>query len=158
MTADSREELISKVVAQVEGLRGSRVQAICSHPLHRDLSLPQLHILIRLTESGPMMVSEAAGLFGISAPSASSILDRMEERGLVDRTRDKDDRRVVRVAATARGRATAEEFVGLKRDEMVRLLDAMTDAELEDVNRGMAAVQRALSAIGASPSTRLKAS
>lgn len=147
MSEQSRRRLAAQIIDQVEELRDNRIHAICSHPLHRDLSLPQLHILIQLSERGSMMVSELANLFQISPPSASAMLDRMEERGLVERIRDHEDRRVVRVQATERGRSTAEDFVGPKRDQMSRLLAVMSDAQLRDFNRGIAAVRQALAVL-----------
>lgn len=95
-----------------------------------------------------MTVSELAHLLSVSAPSASSILDRMEEHGLVERVRDAVDRRVVHVGVAEQGRRMMEEMMGLKREQLQRLLESMTDVELEHVVEGAAAVDRALSRVG----------
>lgn len=139
---------MERVLSQMGGLRTLRSQSFCAQPLHRDVSLPQLHILVTLHEQGSMAVSGMAQLFGTSLPSASSIVDRMEERGLVSRSRDAVDRRVVSVEITDRGRQVAEEFVGLKRDQAQRILNAMTDDELTQVVEGLDALHLALARIG----------
>jgi DNA-binding MarR family transcriptional regulator len=121
-----------------------RMRSFCSNPLHREISLPQLHVLITLQERHAMTVSELANLLGISMPSTSSIVDRMEERGLVHRTRDTEDRRVVTVEISARGSELAEEFMGLKREKIMGIFAAMTDEELENVVRGINSISSAL--------------
>lgn len=144
MSTETRGALVAQLVCQVDHLRTLRVRSICDKPLHRDISLPQLHVLVTLHEKGPMTVSAIAHLFGMSMPSASSISDRMEDRGLVTRVREETDRRVVTVDVTERGREAVEEFVGLQREHLDRLLDAMPVADLEDLSRGIAALQRGI--------------
>lgn len=140
----SRQELIEEVLAEIDGLMAARRHAFCSHPLHREISLPQLHLLMALQERGPLTVSALAHLLAISAPSASTIVDRVEEHGLVQRERDAEDRRVVHVQISARGRTLVEEMMGLKREQLGRLLGAMTERELEDLLQGIRAVVHAL--------------
>jgi DNA-binding MarR family transcriptional regulator len=143
----TREALIEELLAAVDDLAARRRRAICEQPLHREVSLPQLHVLMMLQERGRMMVSELAGLLHISMPSASSIVDRVEENGLVLRTRDAADRRVVYVEVTDRGRGLVEELMGLKQESMQRLFGAMTDEELRDIVRGLQAVRATLQRI-----------
>lgn len=143
MTA-SHDTLIDQAVAQINALAAHRRRAICAQPRRRQVSMPQLYILMTLQERGAMTVSELAHLLSVSAPSASSILDRMEEHGLIERVRDDVDRRVVHVGITEPGSCLMEEVMGLKREQMQRLLDSMTDRELEHVVEGAAAVERAL--------------
>jgi len=139
-----RDTLIDQAVAQINALAAHRRRAICAQP-RRQVSMPQVYILMTLQEGGAMTVSELAHLLSVSAPSASSILDRMEEHGLVERVRDDVDRRVVHVGIAEPGRRMMEEMMGLKREQLQRLLDSMTDSELEHVVKGAAAVDRALS-------------
>lgn len=143
------DDIVSEIGAQVAGLRSTTLQSFCAQHLHRDISLPQLCILMTVHERGPMTVSELAHLFMTSMSSASSILDRMEERGLVVRVRDGKDRRVVSVEVSERGRDVAEEFVGLKRDHLTRLLEVMTEAELTSLLAGLGALRAALARLNA---------
>ncbi len=142
--SESRAELIKDAQLQIEALLSRRRQAFCAQPLTREVSLPQLHILMRLQVGGPTMVSELAHSLGISIPSASSIVDRMEEHGLVERARNEIDRRVVHVAVSEHGRAVAEEFHGPKQAYLQHLLDSMSDEELIHVVRGAEAILRVL--------------
>lgn len=143
----SRDTLVEKISSGLHALASYRMRALCDQPVLREISLPQLHVLVTLQENGPMMVSELAQLFRISPPSASSLVDRMEEHGLVQRLRDVDDRRVVHVEISDYGRGVVEDAIGMKRDHIHRLLAVMSERELRDVHRGIEAVRAALTRV-----------
>jgi DNA-binding MarR family transcriptional regulator len=140
----SREDLVADALRHIETLASYRRRAFCAQPHLRDVSLPQLHILAMLKELGTMTVSEIANTLSISAPSATSIIDRMEEHGLATRERDREDRRVVHVRISQRGQVAVEEMMGMKRDRVHGLLEVMTDQELGDLIKGIEALQSAL--------------
>ena len=62
-----------------------------------------------------MTMSRLAELLDVSLPNVTGIVDRMEERGLVERGRDADDRRLVTVSVDRCGRATVEEIDQIRR-------------------------------------------
>ena len=63
-----------------------------------------VNVLAVLDVDGPLPMRGLAETLDVSQASATGIVDRMEQRGLVERRRDDDDRRVVRVALTEEGR------------------------------------------------------
>ncbi len=69
------------------------------------LSLAQYHLLEPLGD-GPRTNRELAEFAGISAPTATRIVDGLLERGLVSRVADPTDRRAVVISLTASGRAS----------------------------------------------------
>jgi len=139
-----REDLMQEVLVRIESIISYQRRAFCSgHNQFRDISLPQMSVLIMLRERGPRTISELAELLQVSAPSASAILDRMEERGYVRRSRDSIDRRVVHVEVTEEGRGLIDEMAGVKRDRMQRLLSVMDEDDLRSVIAGIDALQRA---------------
>jgi DNA-binding MarR family transcriptional regulator len=146
----SREALLEAALTELDALMSFRRRAICNQPLHRGVSMPQIYILIMLLERGPTTVSELASLLSISAPSASSIVDRMEEHGLVIRERDEVDRRIVHVAISAKGRSVVDDTMGMRQDFTVRMLESMSDEDLHHVVRAVEAVRRVLGTDGES--------
>jgi DNA-binding MarR family transcriptional regulator len=142
---EQRKTLIDEALTQVNDLMSLRRRAFCAHTLPREISLPQLHILMTLQDQGPMTISAIAHLFRISAPSASSIIDRMEDHGLVARSRESIDRRVVHVEISQRGRDLVEDLMGMKRAQMQHVLSTMTEDELRQVSCGLQALYAALS-------------
>src|SRR5438067_2251133 len=84
-------------------------------------SLGQWIVLRTLSEEPRLSHRELAARIHLSGPTITHHLDRMEAGGLLTRTRDASDRRVVYVAMTAAG---AERF-----KELEAVVDA-TDAEV----------------------------
>lgn len=68
----------------------------------------EFNALANLSEGDSMTVGELGGAVGAKATTLTSILDRLESRGLILRERDSEDRRVVIVRLTGDGAAVAE--------------------------------------------------
>lgn len=107
------------------------------------LSLVHLNVLFLLENDGPLPMRVLAEAMDVSQASATGIVDRMEQRGLVERHRDEGDRRVVRVAVTDGGRNLIEGMVAQRRDHMARMLETFTDEELVGLLTGTRAMRRA---------------
>jgi len=69
------------------------------------LTLSQYALLQALSTRHEASVQELAAEAGIAASTATRILDALERRSIIDRTRSPDDRRVVTVTLTEFGRA-----------------------------------------------------
>ena len=76
------------------------------------LTLSQYGLLEGLHDRRAARVQELAAAAGISASTATRILDALERRGIVRRTRSRQDRRAVAVSLTDRG----EELLHVERD------------------------------------------
>jgi DNA-binding MarR family transcriptional regulator len=68
------------------------------------LTLSQHALLRGLTEREAARVRQLANEAGITPSTATRILDALERRGVVERTRSSEDRRAVSVSLTAAGR------------------------------------------------------
>jgi len=68
------------------------------------LTSEQVAVLAAIKSRGPLRPSEFASILERSPNSMSMIVDRMVKAGLVRRTRDRKDRRVVFVSMTDKGR------------------------------------------------------
>src|SRR6187431_453482 len=73
--------------------------------LQGSLSIVHLHVLTLLEDDGPLPMGKVAEALDVSVASATGIVDRMEQRGLVERRHDLHDRRVVLVHPTEAGLA-----------------------------------------------------
>lgn len=109
------------------------------------LTIPQIVILQSLQERGPLSTGGLATEISLSAPTVTTVLDRLEKRGLVRRTRKPEDRRIVLTELTAHGREILAQapppmhdgfltaFSGMPAAEQVRLLAALRSlADLMD--------------------------
>jgi len=109
------------------------------------LSLIHLHVLTVLEADGPQPMSRLAEALDVSVASATGIVDRMEERGLVERRPSTVDRRVVEVHRTEAGVAV---FQGLREERRARLralIGTLSAAELRALLTGLRALHRARS-------------
>ncbi len=70
-----------------------------------DVTGPQLLCLMAIVDHGPITATEIARHVHVSASTVIGILDRLEQKGLAQRERDDEDRRLVHVEATPDGRA-----------------------------------------------------
>ncbi|MFC3768422.1 MarR family winged helix-turn-helix transcriptional regulator [Paenibacillus sp. GCM10012303] len=80
--------------------------------LTRNDVLSQNHItlLMDLKLTGSMRITDISERFFITAGAATSMCDKLEDQGLVCRTRTKEDRRVVMVALTEAGEEKVSEI------------------------------------------------
>ena len=71
--------------------------------------LADLRALRLLRDLGTVPISRFAEELGISRSTATGLIDRLEERGLVQRSASRIDRRVINIAVTERGRTALED-------------------------------------------------
>ena len=106
------------------------------------LSLVHLNVLMLVDDEGAMSMRGLAEALDVSQASATGIVDRMEQRGLVARERDEQDRRVIRVGITEAGQALIAGLAAERRDHMTQMVDRLTDDELAGLLTGMRAFRR----------------
>ena len=99
--------------------------------VRQNLSMTHVHVLWLLEHHGAMPMSRLADLVDVSLSNATGLVDRMEERGLVERFRVADDRRVVLVRPAAGGRRALEENEIVRREQMRAVLRRLTPAQLD---------------------------
>ena len=145
-----RDALIEDIREQVSGFRAAARRYGYRHLLGQAISLTHIHVLTVVQMDGPLPVSELARVLGVSGASATGIVSRMEERGLVRRTRGAADRRVVTVELAPGGTAALDEIEGQSRDGFSKMLATLTVDELEQVRGGFSALQRARESISSS--------
>ena len=118
--------------------RGRAAQA----PAHDGLSLAQYHLLEPLA-GGPRTNRELAELAGISAPTATRMVDGLLQRGLVSRVEDPSDRRAVVISLTDTGRPALAKKVreyDARRQRVAAALEPHEQRVATDLLRRLAAV------------------
>ena len=95
----------------------------------RGVSVPVWRVLAFLFGSGGETVTGLAEGCLLQQPTMTKLLDRMVRDGLVRRTQDTRDRRVVRVALTPRGQTLAQELTGAAKQHEAEVLARHPEAE-----------------------------
>jgi DNA-binding MarR family transcriptional regulator len=97
------------------------------------VSMTHMHVMWLLQHHGDLSMSRVAELMDVSFSNATGIVDRMAERGLVERVRVPDDRRVVLVRIAARGLEALDEMEAVKQDRLQAILGHLDEPQLERV-------------------------
>jgi DNA-binding MarR family transcriptional regulator len=129
-SSTSRDDAFREIAEGMATLSSRRRCAVARRVHHSGISLGHLQILWILQEHGPLPVSRLADWLGIGAPNATGLLDRMEQRGLVERVRDAEDRRVVLASMTDEGRAAVAEHDGWRVELVEQLLQPLPTDQL----------------------------
>jgi len=90
---------------------------------------PQLGCLMALKESGPITSARLAKQIYLSPSTIVGIVDRLEEKGLVERKRDKKDRRLIHICITAAGQRLIAAAPSLLQDTLSRGLVELPESE-----------------------------
>ena len=110
------------------------------------ISMTHFHVLTLLRHHDAMPMGHLAEILDTSMSSATGIIDRMEERGLVERVRVADDRRVVMVRPTQTGLDLVDEVELVKSGVLASALARLTPQGLDRMAAAAADLQDALDA------------
>ena len=111
-----------------------------------DLSPSLSAALATIERHGPMTPSELAARERIQRPTATRLLARLAESGLVARTPDPADGRSSLVAATPAGRDLMAEMRTRKTAYLARSLDGLDAEERATLERAAAILEKVLDA------------
>jgi DNA-binding MarR family transcriptional regulator len=89
-----------------------------------ELTLAQWRALVVIGRTDELRVGDIASAVGMSLPSTSRLVQRLERRQLVTTARDETDRRATLVSLTARGHELRERVVACRRELMEQALTA----------------------------------
>ncbi len=118
-----------ELLAELFMLQRPRMMALCRE---FDLFPPQLMVLKALDRPRPMR--EVAETMACDSSNLTGITDRLEERGLVQRTADENDRRVKLLVLSEAGERLRREVVG-RLNQPPDAIDALSDRDLESLQR-----------------------
>ena len=102
-----------------------------SQKLKRSIGLtgPQLIILKELLDNGEMTPGQLSSAVNLSQATITSIIDRLENRGLVIRTRSNQDRRKVYLSLTDGGKEALSSSPTVLQYEFLEKFEALEDWE-----------------------------
>ena len=140
-TPDAKE-LAAEIIEALAAARGAAAASGYRNLVGRAVSMTHLHVLATLRARGPMRMSELAEALDVSVANVTGIVNRMEERALVERLRDERDRRVVIAALSDEGRRVFEEMDRRTHDFFEGVLSHLSVDEMTQLRNGMRAVFR----------------
>jgi DNA-binding MarR family transcriptional regulator len=141
MPNDTRTEDIADRLhsAAIRLLRLVRVRDTAS-----GIAPARLSALSVVVFGGPVFLRDLARAEQVKPPTMSRIVDALEREGLVRRCADQKDRRTVLIEATKKGTALLKKGRKRRVKFLASYLSHLDDSALSDVERAVAAIQRAL--------------
>lgn len=134
-----QEREIQEAIAAFERLNAAVAASTEQQWVHLDLTVTQLTALFMLARSGPTSVGQLAEKLGTRLSSASVLVDRLVNAGLIARSPDPRDRRRVILVVTD----TGKDLLRRLRQGSVELrqwLSALTPETLECLTVGLRAL------------------
>jgi DNA-binding MarR family transcriptional regulator len=133
----------------IADFRATMTQLKCasSERLVREgVSMAQIHIMYTVLRHGDMTMSRLADVLNVSDSNATGLIDRMEERGFIERDRVPTDRRVVLVRVTKAGEKFLEEVDALTDEIFRTVLERLDPPQLLGVSQAVADLRAAIEA------------
>jgi|SRR4051794_28253893 len=127
------DQLVTRIATGIHDMIAGFRCAGTGRLVKAGVSMTHMHVMWLLEHHGDLPMSRMAELLDVSLSNATGIIDRMEERGLVERVRVPDDRRVVLVRIAARGIEALEEMEAVKRDRLQAILGHLDKPRLARV-------------------------
>lgn len=90
------------------------------------LTIPQVIVLQSVRDLGEVTTGRISARVSLSQGTVTSILDRLERRGLIERYRSATDRRVVHSRLTQRGRAVLRAAPALLHERFIEAFSALS--------------------------------
>ncbi|TMB84179.1 MAG: MarR family transcriptional regulator [Chloroflexi bacterium] len=133
MSSTAVGSMTDQILAEIEnGLAHQRHKWAAQCQAH-GLSMTHFHVLAVLEADGPTPMSRLADQLGVAFSNLTGIIGRMEERGIVERVHDADDRRVVLAQLTPIGRDVVQKVEATRLEHMRQLVGALTPNEQQAV-------------------------
>ena len=123
------EAAIERVLDALDAFQ--RVIAALHAPELTELTLTfaQVKAIYLVASTGPMRMSDLAAQMGTAASTASGLVDRLVQLGLLDRSEDPSNRRQVLVAATPAALEQLDTMNELNRHRLRQLLGRLSDPD-----------------------------
>jgi len=151
MAQDRREKLIGRILDLNKGI-GQLEQTfhiiLLSEWLTMDLTMTQLRVLLVLTRRGATRMGDLASSLEVSLATATGIVDRLVERGLVLRENPPSDRRVVMCRLSDEGERVAGRLRQAGHEGARRILEKMTVSQLEVVAQATESIVQVVRELG----------
>jgi MarR family transcriptional regulator, organic hydroperoxide resistance regulator len=130
-------QLMKKVMSTIKHRMGN-------HFKEMNLTGPQGMLMGTLAHHGEMKVSDLSEKLRLSNSTVSGILDRLENQGLVERTRSKEDRRVVYIKVTDEFRKHSQKHFEEINKLIESMMDKATPEELDIILEGMNTLEKVI--------------
>ena len=113
-----------------------------------DLTMAQLKVFLTLNFEGEVTISKLAQTLGISHPTASHLVERLVQAGLVERVEHAADRRYTLARLTSQGTMMVQRLRQGRENRLQHWLVQLDEQDLAALRQGLEALNRIVAASG----------
>lgn len=102
-----------------------------------EITTPQFLTLVVLKDKPGITMGELCERLYLACSTATDLIDRMEKNGYLERNRDPDDRRVIRLSITEKGQNIIDQVINARRRYVESILSQLTQEEIDQLERSL---------------------
>lgn len=138
------EGLVAALDELVGAAVGVTTVALAQTVLGQDLTLPQWRALVVISSADGLRVSDVASRIGMSRPSMTRLVQRLQRRGVIVAEADPSDGRAMILRATPAGMAMRVATMSGRRRLIIDALGTRPEALSPDLAHGLRSIAKAL--------------
>jgi len=142
------------LIQELGSVLASEKSTFAARCYERSISMAHILVMSVIDKAGPIPMTKVAELIGSGLPTATGLVNRMVERGLVRREHDTRDRRVVLVSLTDAGAAEVRELHQERQRRMAAAIAQLSGREQESLLVGIRSLRSALERINQGDESR----
>lgn len=108
------------------------------------ITLPQLLILDFLLRQGESRMTDIARFMQVTTPAMTGIIERLVRDGYVTRVYHPEDRRIIKVKLTTKGRALVEKINAQRQEMLINIFGHISEADRADYLRILRQIREVL--------------
>jgi DNA-binding MarR family transcriptional regulator len=140
----TRDEDIALIAGSLPQVMGSLLSRQPVRTGFGDFTMAQMRALMAVGHGAGCTMGELASRLGISVSAATGLVDRLVDRGVLERESDPTDRRVVRVRMSPAGMRAGQEWYTAQILYMGEALRVLSDGDIRRVAEATDLLLRAI--------------
>lgn len=142
--ANERNGTYNAIVSTYKVMQRSLTEVLAEE----GLTQPQFYALRVIARHGPTPMKTLSDGLSVTAANITGIVDRLESKGLIERTASRKDRRATIICLTSKGRALQEDVAKKYAKFVQKALQKFTTEEQETLRNLLAKLQEEMASSG----------
>lgn len=128
MTNDKHMQNVEIIMREMLEIQQKSMMFVNMLSEGESLSQNQLILLLQLKIKGGMRATEIADFFSVTPGAVTSMCDKLEKLNLLQRIRENEDRRVVKMALTRDGESKVKEiFLKFPQEKITNIAEVLVE-------------------------------
>ncbi len=139
----SREEVVTAIDGLLREIARAHRKPSQAPPTDLDVTVGVMHCMRVIERLGNPTMSELAEALRLHPSTVTTLVDALVERRLVERRDDVDDRRIVRVTLTEKGKRRRAKHREAMRARLRELMGDISDEDLRKIHSALTTLRNA---------------